>query len=229
MVVAASQLLSLQESTRSLSLSTANKRPCSTRQNKRKITPVKRYSNQECEAKKKKTVLSSDSHSSPSEDDDGDDDDDDDEDESDYVPGKEIRNVREFRSTPSTRRSSLRNMVSQTPKDSQSISGVQAGASSCTTQDAANNAYEIVSDDHENSIDHNTNETGPSFQDINESVPQGEEVLKQDASDVVRLQDNNTSISSSKGNTKPKKTGGACWRAMLPRVDDCEGTDVDTQ
>lgn len=228
-VVAASQLLSLQESTRSLSLSTANKRPCSTRQNKRKITPVKRYSNQECEAKKKKTVLSSDSHSSPSEDDDGDDDDDDDEDESDYVPGKEIRNVREFRSTPSTRRSSLRNMVSQTPKDSQSISGVQAGASSCTTQDAANNAYEIVSDDHENSIDHNTNETGPSFQDINESVPQGEEVLKQDASDVVRLQDNNTSISSSKGNTKPKKTGGACWRAMLPRVDDCEGTDVDTQ
>ena len=223
-VVAASQLLSLQESTRSLSLSTAKNRPCNTHQNKRKITPVKRYSNQECEAKKKKIVLSSDSYSSPSEDDD------DDEDESDYVPGKEIRNVREFRPAPNTRRSSLRNMVPQTPKDSLSVSSVQAGASSSTTGNVANNADEIIWDDHGNSIDHNTNETGPSFQgDINERVRQVEEVSEQDVSDVTRPQNNNTSISSSKGNAMPKRTGGARWRAMLPRVNDSGDTDVDTE
>lgn len=222
-VVAASQLLSLQEATRTLSMSTADKRPYSTRQSKRKVNHVKRYmySGQESDTKRKKLFDSSDSYSSPSEDDD--------EDESDYLPEKEIRNIRETRSVPNTRQSSLRNLRVSRATDS----SVQARAPSTTTG-TADNAVEVVSSDYENSIDCSINESRPSLQDVQEDrdvrPTQDEEVSEQESSDVNMSRNNNTnnspSSASKRKNTKPEKNRGASWRAMLPKVVDSEDSDV---
>ena len=225
---AASQLLSLHETARSLSMPAASTSPCNTRKSKRKATPVKRSLNQThstCASKRSKYLESSDSSSSSedessfSEDDSL---------ETEYLPVKSKYNTVATGAAMKTRQSSEKthNLVES---DAKLSSDIQATPS--TSSDKVDNADEITPTRVVNTGD-STDVSQPSLLVVQEGYDvrpaQGEETAgqqsgvatNQDLSKKSQLNKNNSPSSSSKRKIcKPDKNRGARWRAMLPKVD----------
>lgn len=231
---AASQLVSLQETSRSLSMSTAGTSPYNTRKNKRKATPVKRSSNQThgtCESKRSKYFESSDSSLS-SEDDDSFSEDDCL--ETEYLPVKSKYNTRGTGAAMKTRQSSQKPQNLEV-RDAKLPSDIQATPS--TSSGKVGNADEITPTQVVNAGD-SADVSQPSLLAVQEGTDvrpaQGEETAgqqsgaaaNQELSKKSQLNKNNSPSSSSKRKIcRPDKNRGARWRAMLPNVDS-EDSDV---
>lgn len=224
---AASQLLSLQEASRSLSISAASTSPCNTRRNKRKATPVKRSPNQTnstSAAKRSKVIEISDS--SPSSEDDSFSEDD--SLETEYLPVKSKYNTAATGAAMKTRQSSQKTPNLEV-RNATLPSDIEATPSSSTDQ--VGNADEIpptgvVNRGDSTDLSHPSSLVGHEGADVR--AAQGEKTAgqlsgaaaNQDWSKQSQLSKNNSpSCSSKRKICKPDKTRGARWRAMLPNVD----------
>ena len=228
---AASQLLSLQETSRSLSMSSVSTSPCKTRKSKRKATPVKR-SHSTCASKRSKLIESSDS--SPSSEDDFSFSEDDSL-ESEYLPVKSMYNTVATGAAMKTRRSSQKIQTLEV-SDAKLPSDIQSTPS--TLSDKVSNADEIPSSrvvSRGDSIDLSQPrllvvQEGAEIRPAEGKETTGHEqsgaVANQDSSKKCQLNKNNSpSCSSKRKICKPDKNRGARWRAMLPNVDS-EDSDV---
>jgi len=222
---AASQLLSLQETARSLSLPAAHTSPLNTRKSKRKATPVKRSPNQThspCASKRSKFIEISDS--SPSSEDDSSFSEDDAL-EPEYLPVKSNCNVVATGTAMKTRQS-LQKIQNLEVTDAKLSSDIQATPSTSTHQ--VSNADEIrltgvVKRDGSAVV------SQPSLLVVREGSDvrpaQGEETAGQQSGAAAnqdlskKSQLNSPSCLSKRKICKPDKNRGARWRAMLPNVD----------
>ena len=222
---AASQLLSLQETARSLSLPAAHTSPLNTRKSKRKATPVKRSPNQThspCASKRSKFIEISDS--SPSSEDDSSFSEDDAL-EPEYLPVKSNCNVVATGTAMKTRQS-LQKIQNLEVSDAKLPSDIQATPSTSTHQ--VSNADEIrltpvVKRDGSAVV------SQPSLLVVREGSDvrpaQGEETAGQQSGAAanqdlsMKSQLNSPSCLSKRKICKPDKNRGARWRAMLPNVD----------
>ena len=221
---AASQLLSLQETARSLSMPAASTSPRNTRKSKRKATPVKRSPNQThspCASKKTKFIEISDS--SPSSEDDSSFSEDDSL-ETEYLPVKSKYNTVATGAAMKTRQS-LQKIQNLEGNDAKLPSDIQATPSTSTHQ--VNNADEIRLTRVVNRDD-SADVSQPSLfvRDGSDVRPaQGEETAGQQSGAVAtqdlskKSQLNSPSCLSKRKICKPDKNRGARWRAMLPNVD----------
>ena len=223
---AASQLLSLQEASRS-SIPAASTSPCNTRRNKRKATPVKRSPNQtnSTRASKKSKVIEI-SDSSPSSEDNSFSEDD--SLETEYLPVKSKYNTAATSAAMKTRQSSQKTQNLEVC-DAKLPSAIQATPS--TSTDQVDNADEILLTGVVNRGD-STNVSQPSLLvgQVGADVRPAQRektagqlsgtAANQDLSKESQLNKNNSpSCSSKRKICKPDKTRGARWRAMLPNVD----------
>lgn len=232
-VLAASQLVSLQETSRSLSMSGVGSSPYNTRKNKRKGSPVKLSSNQTnstCASKRSKFLESSD-FSLSSEDDLSSDDD---SCLSDYSPPKRIA-IKKI-ALQGTRQHLSRKAAVLRATDAKLPSDVQE--TSCTATGQAENTNETTSTEAVNLSD-NVEESQPSLQGVQEDTDvtpapgddtagqQSGAAANQSLSKTSKLSKDNSPMNSAKRkNSKPEKNRGARWRAMLPKFD---SEDSDTQ
>ena len=223
---AASQLLSLQETSRSLSMPAATTSPCNMRKNKRKATPVKRspkQTNSTCASKRSKVIEILES--SPSSEDDSFSEDD--SLETEYLPVKSKYNTAATGAAMKTRQSTQKTPHIEV-RDAKLSSDIQATPS--TTADQVGNADEIPPTRAVNRGDSTDLSqpllVGPEGADVRPA--QGEKTAgqlpgaaaNQDLSKQSQLNKNNSpSCSSKRKICKPDKNRGARWRAMLPSVD----------
>ena len=224
---AASQLLSLQETSRSLSIPAASTSSCNTRRSKRKGTPVKRSPNEThstCASKRSKFIKISDSspsseESSYSEDDSLD---------TEYLPVKSKYNTVRTGAAMKTRQS-LQKIQNLDVRDAKLPPDIPATPS--TSTDQVSNADEIPLTRVVNRGD-STDVSQPSLlvvqegtdvrpaQDEETAGQQSGAAANQDLSKKSLLHENNSpSCSSKRKICKPDKNRGARWRAMLPNVD----------
>lgn len=229
-VLAASQLVSLSKS------STVGNSPYNTRKSKRKATPVKRSSNQTsdtCPSKRGKVIEISDSFLSSEDDFTSEDD----SALSDYSPPKRsTRKTGTIKSNRSTRQTSSLKAEVSTASDAQLISNTQATPSTATGQAA--NANETTPTQVVISSD-TADETQPSLQAVQEGTDvtapgddtagqQSGAAANQSSSTKSKASKNESPSSSTKRKTsKPERNRGARWRAMLPKVDDPDESDVE--
>lgn len=226
-VLAASQLVSLQETTRSLSVPGTGNSPYNTRKNKRKGSPVKRSTNQTkgtCASKRSKIFESSDS--SPSSE--GDLSSDDDSCLSDYSPPKSI--TRGIHAVKSTRQPSLRKAVVSRAGDANLPSETQATTSTEPSQ--ADNINEAPLTQVVISTD-SADESQPALPGVQKDLDVTVDVTPTSGDDTADRQSGaavNQNLSkdsaAKRKNSKHAKDRGARWRAMLPKVD---SEDSDSQ
>ena len=231
-VLAASQLVSLSKSS-----AAAGSSPYNTRKSKRKATPVKRSSNQtndNCPSKRSKVIEISDSFLSSEDDFTSEDD----SALSDYSPPKRsTRKTGSVKSTRSTRQTSSRKAEVLSAIDAQLISNTRATPSTTTGQAA--NANETATTQVVISSD-SVEESQPSFPAVQEGTDvtsaQGDDTAGQQSSAAANQSSSTKSKPSKKESpssstkrktSKPERNRGARWRAMLPKDDDPDESDVE--
>ncbi|KAL9985551.1 hypothetical protein ACROYT_G007972 [Oculina patagonica] len=230
-VLAASQLVSLQETSRSLSMPGADSSPYNTRKNKRKGSPVKlssKQTNNTCASKRSK-ILESSEFSLSSEDDLSSDDD---SYLSDYSPPKriaiKISALQGTRQHPSRKAAVLKATDANLPSDNQETPSTTTGQAENPSSPSSSSSLVVdLSDSAE--------ESQPSLQGVQEDTDvtpaPGDDTADQQSgaagNQTSKLSKNNSPMNSAKRkNSKPEKNRGARWRAMLPKVD---SEDSDTQ
>lgn len=225
--LAASQLLSLQETSRSVSIPAASTSPCNTRKSKRKGTPVKQSPNKTHKtsaSKRSKFIKISDS--SPSSED-GSSFSEDDSLDTEYLPVKSKCNAVITAAAMKTRQSSQK---TQNLEESSAKLPSDIQATPSTSSNQVSNADEIPPSRFVN-MGNSADVSQPSLlivpagSDVRPA--QGEETAgqqsgaaNQNSSKKCQLTKNSSPFSSSKREIrKPDKNRGARWRAMLPNVD----------
>ena len=225
--LAASQLLSLQETSRSVSTPAARTSPCNTRKSKRKGTPVKKSPNQTHKtsaSKRRKFIRISDS--SPSSED-GSSFSEDDSLDTEYLPVKSKCNAVITAAAMKTRQSSQKTQNLEV-SSAELPSDIQATPSTSSNQ--VSNADEIppsrfVNMGNSADVSQPSLLVVPAGSDVRpdqgkETAGQQSGAANQSSSKKCQLTKNSSPFSFSKREIrKPDKNRGARWRAMLPNVD----------
>ena len=225
--LAASQLLSLQETSRSVSTPAARTSPCNTRKSKRKGTPVKKSPNQTHKtsaSKRRKFIRISDS--SPSSED-GSSFSEDDSLDTEYLPVKSKCNAVITAAAMKTRQSSQKTQNLEV-SSAELPSDIQATPSTSSNQ--VSNADEIppsrfVNMGNSADVSQPSLLVVPAGSDVRpdqgkETAGQQSGAANQSSSKKCQLTKKSSPFSFSKREIrKPDKNRGARWRAMLPNVD----------
>ena len=225
--LAASQLLSLQETSRSVSTPAASTSPCNTRKSKRKGTPVKKSPNQTHKtsaSKRRKFIRISDS--SPSSED-GSSFSEDDSLDTEYLPVKSKCNAVITAAAMKTRQSSQKTQNLEV-SSAELPSDIQATPSTSSNQ--VSNADEIppsrfVNMGNSADVSQPSLLVVPAGSDVRpdqgkETAGQQSGAANQSSSKKCQLTKKSSPFSFSKREIrKPDKNRGARWRAMLPNVD----------